>query len=226
MEAKAERSLASMSLRNKWSFAVVCAVALMSTGAFAQDKPIARVTPVPANTTDPVLSPMFDAIRARGNEPLNMHRTLGNSPKVFKAYAELAFALRAAAVVPRVDRELIILRTAHLAGGDYEIVQHRPMALSCGMSRAQLDAIANWKDSSLFDARQKAVLAYADEVAAEKGVSDAVFSELSKFFKPQEIVELTMTAGFYTAAVRVTKALDIQLEKQAGQETNAYGRCG
>ena len=156
---------------------------------------------------------------------MNMHRTLANAPKVFKAYVDLAIALRAGAVVPRQDRELIILRTTHLAGGEYEFVQHRPMALSCGMTPAQLDAIANWRGSSLFDARQKAILAYADEIAAEKGVSDATFKSLTEHFGTQEIVELTITAGFYAASSRVTRALDVQLEKGAGQESNAYGKC-
>jgi alkylhydroperoxidase family enzyme len=190
------------------------------------DKPIARIEPVPPNPSDPILTAMFDGIRSRGAEPLNMHRTLGNAPKVFKAYVDLAYALRAAATVPREYRELIILRTTYLAGGDYEIAQHRPMALSCGMTRPQLDSIANWKKSKLFDERQRAILAYADEMAAQKGVSEATFTQLSKFFSTQEIVELTITAGFYTAASRVTKALDVRLEPGAGQESAQYGRCG
>jgi alkylhydroperoxidase family enzyme len=32
----------------------------------------------------------------------------------------------------------------------------------------------------------------------------------------QEIVELTMTAGFYMAAATVTRALEVQLEDNAG----------
>ena len=154
-----------------------------------------------------------------------MHRTLANAPKVFKAYVDLAIALRAGADVPRKYRELIIIRTAQKAGGDYEVAQHRPMALSCGMTRAQLDAIATWQNSSEFDASQRAVLAYAEEMASDKGVSDATFKSLAEHFRPQEIVELTITAGFYAAAARVTRALEVQLEKGAGDEKNAYGKC-
>ena len=52
----------------------------------------------------------------------------------------MAIALRTAATTPRADRELIILRTAQLVGGEYEYAQHKPMAVSCGMTAAQLDA--------------------------------------------------------------------------------------
>jgi alkylhydroperoxidase family enzyme len=206
----------------KWPFVLVAL--LLPVAGYAQDKPVARIAPMPAHPSDPILGQMFDAIRSRGAEPLNMHLTLGNAPKLFKAYADLAFAIRAADV-PRQYRELIILRTTYLSGGEYETAQHRPMALSCGLTRAQLDAIADWKTSSVFDAPQQAILAYADEMAAEKGVSEATFAALSKFFNPKEIVELTISAGFYAAAARVTKALEVQLEKGAGLETNAYGQC-
>jgi alkylhydroperoxidase family enzyme len=148
-----------------------------------------------------------------------------NAPKIFKAYVDIAYALRSSADVAREFRELIILRTVQLSGGEYEFVQHRPMTLSCGMTPKQIDAIANWRESSSFDTRRRAILTYADEVAAEKGVSDAAFQTLAQFFNPQEIVELTITVGFYTAASRITKALDIKIEKGAGQAAGAYGKC-
>src|SRR5262249_18090451 len=157
---------------------IVLVTLLLSVGALAEDKPIARIDPVPPNPTDPTVSALFDAIRSRGGEPLNMHRTLANAPQIFKAYADLAIALRVSAAVPRKDRELIIIRTAQKAGGDYEVAQHRPMAMSCGLTQAQLEAIANWQNSSEFDARQRSVLAYAEEMAADKGVSDATFKSL------------------------------------------------
>jgi len=204
--------------------ALTLATLLVALPAEAQQAPAARIPLVPADTQDPVLGPMFKGIRARGGEPLNMHRTIGNAPNVFKAYAGLAFALRDQAIVPRADRELIILRAAQLAHGDYEFVQHRPMAISCGMTAAQIDAIAKWRESTVFSERQRAILAYADGMASPGGVDEATFDAMKKHFNPQEIVELSVTAGFYTAASQVTRALGIKLEPQAGQ--TAYGKCG
>jgi len=203
--------------------ALMLAAVAVALPAQAQQAPAARIPLVPADTQDPILGPMFKGIRARGGEPLNMHRTIGNAPNVFKAYAGLAFALRDQAIVPRADRELIILRAAQLAHGDYEFVQHKPMAISCGMSTAQIDAIAKWRDSTLFSDRQRAILAYADGMASPGGVDDATFEAMKKHFSAQEIVELTVTAGFYTAASQVTRSLGIKLEPQAGQ--SAYGKC-
>jgi alkylhydroperoxidase family enzyme len=146
-----------------------------------------------------------------------MHRAVAHSPLVFHAYLHLAYELREQAKVARRYRELIILRTAHRAGGDYEYAQHRPMALGCGITVGQIEEIPDWRRSELFGARDRVVLAYADEIADGGGVSDETFARLAAEFDAQEIVELTVTAGFYTAAAAVTKALAIQPEGNAGQ---------
>jgi alkylhydroperoxidase family enzyme len=62
-------------------------------------------------------------------------------------------------------------------------------------------------------------------MAADKGVSEATFKSLAEHFNPRKIVELTITAGFYAAAARVTRALDVKLEPGAGDEKSAYGKC-
>ena len=86
-----------------------------------------------------------------------------------------------------------------------------------------MDALSQWRRSPLFSDRQRAVLAYADGMASAKGVDDAAFANLKKHFNDREIVELTVTAAFYSASSQVTRALDVKLEPNAGK--TAYGAC-
>lgn len=188
-----------------------------------RDTPPSRLELVRPWPDDPVLARAFEEIRSRGAEPLHMHRVLGHAALVFQAYLHLAYALREQAKVARRYRELMILRTVWRAGGDYEFVQHTPMALSCGITAAQVESVADWRHSDLFDQRERAVLGYADEMAGGAGVSDGAFARLAAEFDPQEIVELTVTAGFYRAAAAVTLALQIQPEENAGQ--TLYGEA-
>ena len=203
---------------------------LLIIGAFsaasvvAQQPPVARIAPVSADTRDPVLVPIFDTIRSRGGQPSNMHRTLGNAPKIFKPYTDLAFALRGESSVPRVYRELIILRATHLFHGDYEFGAHSSMAMSCGLSAEQVAAVRTWPErSALFDERQRAIIAYADGMASPASVDEPTFAALARHFSPKEIVELTITASYYVNAVLVTRALGVRVDGGAGQGT--YGRC-
>ena len=210
------------------ALAVLATVSLAGCATMTASPPsdparVARVPLVASDTNDAIVGPIFSGIKSRGGEPLNMHRAVANSPKIFKSYVDMALALRAGATTPRVDRELIILRTAQIAGGDYEFTQHRPMAVSCGMTAAQLDALAQWRASSLFSDRQRAILAYADGMGSRSGVDDATFAALKRYFTDPEIVELTVTSAFYGMVSQITRSLDVKLEPNAGQ--TAYGAC-
>ena len=88
---------------------------------------------------------------------------------------------------------------------------------------AQLDALPQWRSSTAFNDKQKAILAYADGMVSAKGVDDATFATLRKFYNDQEIVELTVTSAFYGAVAQITRALGVKLEPDAGQ--TAYGTC-
>ena len=77
------------------------------------------------------------------------------------------------------------------------------------MSRAQLDALPNWRGTGLFDARQEAALAYCDSMTREIHVGDEVFAAVRAQFTPQLIVELTATIGAYNMVSRFLQALGI-----------------
>jgi 4-carboxymuconolactone decarboxylase len=145
-----------------------------------------------------------------------MHRALAHAPQVFQAWVDMAYALREQPTTPCHVRELVILRVLHVVGGDYELAQHTSMALSCGLTAEQVEAVRHWRDTDVFDGRQRTLLAYADELVSAEGVGDATFAALGEHLDEQEIVELTLTGAFYAAAATVTKALSVQIEPDAG----------
>lgn len=170
-----------------------------------------RVPLVGDDSPDPRVQSYFAGLRARAGVH-NLHRTLANAPTL--AADGRATAIRTAATVPRLYRELVILRTVQLNGGDYEERQHRPMAVSCGASRAQVDAIATWRTSPLFDPKAQAVLAYAEGVSAPAGPDDATFGAMKAWFNDTEIVELTLAATTYAGNAMFTRALRVPLEPE------------
>ena len=119
---------------------------------------VSRLPPLADPPDDPLLRELFAETRRRGGQVINLHLTLGHAPKVFRARRIMATTLRYEAAAPRALCELAIIRTAQILGGDYELNQHIPMALEAGLTREQLDEVANWEDSDLFDDKQLAVL--------------------------------------------------------------------
>lgn len=138
---------------------------------------VSLVGPAPMET---IVLDVFDRIRARGAEPLHMHRALAHAPHAFRAWVGVAHALRDWAATPRDLQELVILRVLHTVNGDYELAQHRLMALACGLTREQIEAVAHWRDTDVFNSTHRFLLTFAEELVSADGVSDATFAALQE----------------------------------------------
>ena len=170
---------------------------------------MSRVPLVDPNTQDPVIAALFSAIRAKGGGPLNLHRTMANAPELLGPFLDLAVALRASPVSPRIDRELVILRTLQITGGDYGFAHHRAMGLSCGLTEAQIGDLDRWQESPNYSDRQRALLAYADAMTSPDGVDDSTYQALSAILPPREMVEITLSGAFYAMVAQLTRALRV-----------------
>jgi alkylhydroperoxidase family enzyme len=191
----------------------------------ATDGPVARV-PVEEHPADSEALALLDAIRARGNRPINLNLVSALSPKLASARSALVSTIRYESVVPRALRELTILRTAQLMGGDYEVHQHMPAALACGYSQAQLDSLAQWQGSDLFNEKERALLAYLDQAVRSKAeVDDKTFGDFARLFNAKEIVEVTMIAAQYMGTSMLTNALRVKIDEPGVLAAIVLGPC-
>jgi alkylhydroperoxidase family enzyme len=205
------------------SGALLAAMAVAASSV-AEDAPVARLPLVSEHPDDPALAKMFDAIRARGGAVLNIHRVQGHSPALARVRGEYAYAIRFDTIVQPLLREIAILRVGEILHTEYDRKQHAPMAKACGLTDAQLDALGNWRASTLFDERQRALLGYVDALVVKGGdVDDATFAALRREFNPREIVEITLTVGNYYTTGILTKAFKLQPE--ADGRASVRGKC-
>jgi alkylhydroperoxidase family enzyme len=159
--------------------------------AFAEEQAqVSRLPPLP-QPLDPILQDMFDKRRAMGGAVINLTLTTGHAPKFARASGAMAFTIRFDTSTPRSLIELVIFRTAQIAGSDYELNQHTPFMKLCGYSDHQIADVANWQGSTSFDDKQRAALGYVEQMGHGGNVNDAIFAELSRFFTPQQIVEIS-----------------------------------
>jgi alkylhydroperoxidase family enzyme len=114
-------------------------------------------------------------------------------------------------------RELAILRVAKLSGARYEWVQHVPIGQAAGITDAQIAALdAGTTDAACFDARERLVLRFTDEVVRDVRASDETFAHMTKQFPPREIVELILAVGYYMMIARLLETTGVDLEPEAG----------
>ena len=106
----------------------------------------------------------------------------------------------------------VIPGRGRIVGSDYELNQHTPFMKMCRYSNEQLAEVSDWRRSTLFDDKQRALLGYVEQMANGGNVDDPTFAEFSRFFTPQQIIEISYTVGAYYSTGLLTKALKIQPE--------------
>lgn len=174
---------------------------------------MARVTYV-EGSDDPELSALVDKVRSgRRGSLINVYKLLLNSPPLAETWFDHLGAVRWKTQLDGRLREIVIIRIAYVNDVPYVLRQHVPkLAEAEGMIAAECEALKDWEKSDLFDARERAALAFADCMTRDVAVPDDVFDELSDHFDERRIVELAVLIGTYNMHNRVMTALKIDLE--------------
>lgn len=177
---------------------------------------MARV-PLIQEQDHPEFAEVIEKYRAgRRGKLINIYRMLLNAPPLAESWFNHSNTVRWKTSLDGRLREIVIIRMGHLTNAQYVLRQHVPaLALAEGLSLSECDALADWRPSTLFSERERAVLAYADTMTRDIAVPDAVFAELKRHFNPREIVELTVLIGTYNMNARVLQALELDLEPLA-----------
>ena len=177
---------------------------------------MARV-PLIEETKHPELAESIAKIKgARGGRLINIYRLMLHSPALANAWFDLNQAVRYGTEIDGQSRELAVIRVAILNGVEYVQRAHGPAyALKEGLTPEQVAALWEWRASQLFNAQQRALLAYTDAITEKIEVTDDVFNNARKHFSERQIVELTMLIGAYNMLTRFLKALKVDPEPPA-----------
>jgi 4-carboxymuconolactone decarboxylase len=150
---------------------------------------------------------------ARGGRLINVYRMLLHSPAVTEAWLNFISSLRTGTEIDEKTKELVIMRVAILNRVDYVLNTHVQIyAPKAGVTREQIDTLANWPSSTHFSDHERALLAYVDAMTEEIEVPDAVFEALRSHYSERQVVEITVLIGTYNMHTRVLQALRIDPE--------------
>lgn len=93
---------------------------------------------------------------------------------------------------------LVDIRASQLNRCAWCLDMHVAEAREAGIPQRQIDLIAAWEEAGeLFTARQRAVLAFTEQVTliSDGGVSDDVWAQVRAVFSEEETVQLLMTVA-------------------------------
>ena len=92
---------------------------------------------------------------------------------------------------------LIKLRASQINGCAFCVDMHVKEARRHGLSEQWINLLSVWRESPLYDAKERALLNWVESVTniAQTGIPDDGFETLSGQFSPDEIAKLTVAIG-------------------------------
>ncbi len=105
--------------------------------------------------------------------------------------------------------ELIKIRVSQINGCAFCLQLHLNHGRGLGVEQARLDMIAAWRDASIYTARERSALAWAEALTlmAQHHAGDGLYAQLQSQFSESEIAFLTAAIANINAWNRIAAGL-------------------
>jgi uncharacterized peroxidase-related enzyme len=179
----------------------------MST-ATATPKPV--ISALTRDQAAAEVHPIFDRLTQNVGHMPGFFATMARVPEALQHFIPLYGAVINKGSVEAKYKELAYLKTAHLNGCEYCFRAHSASGKKNGVSDAQLKDLAFFVRSAAYDAKEKAVLLYAERITrGASAIREGAINDLKQHFNDDQIVELTLTICIANFTNRFNDALMI-----------------
>ncbi|WP_075292275.1 carboxymuconolactone decarboxylase family protein [Pararhizobium arenae] len=152
-----------------------------------------------------------------------MHERLNypqHSPDVFKKLGEATFAIKKGPLEKKLVA-LVEVRASQINGCAFCLDMHIKEARLAGERELRLHHVAAWRESHLFDERERAALQWTEALTElpTAGISDEQFAMMKRLFSDAEISDLT----FVIMLINAWNRAGIAFKTVPGSADKAYG---
>ena len=170
-----------------------------------------RVSAKQLNEYPWILRPFFWNQKRKYGAVLQPGLLWARVPKLFAAVAVLYGVLdRKRSPLGPVLRSLVTVRVSQINWCRFCVdINSATLAKRSG-SMEKVESLENWKQSELFDAKEKVVLEYTEAVTySDRQMTDELMERLKVFFDDDGIVELTGLIAFQNLSSKFNSSLDV-----------------
>jgi AhpD family alkylhydroperoxidase len=148
------------------------------------------------------------------------------APDGYTALSSLGHYIKTGTALEPVLLSLVYLRASELNSCDFCIGMHTAELHKHNEPQSRIDAVADWRSSDAFTARERAALAWTEAVTELHGshVSDTDYAAVSEFFHDKDLVDLTFAIANINAWNRLGVAFRAEWnprKEAANEETMA-----
>ena len=140
---------------------------------------------------------------------VNIQKT---QPEVWKAMYAMSLAVSKSSLT-NIHKELIKLRASQLNSCAFCINMHTKDALRMGETQQRIFLLSAWRETDLFSAEEKALIALTEEVTMihNQGVSATTYNQALQYFSAEAIGEIITSAVMINAWNRIAVSTHMPL---------------
>ena len=143
---------------------------------------------------------------------MNALGTLAQHPELTKAFNTFnGHILYNTSLSPR-QRELLVLRIAHLRQSEYEWRQHLVLAADADITEDEVAAIQAGPDAPSWSTADAALVRAADELLADARIADDTWATLADELDTHQLMDVVFTVGAYDLIAMAFKSFGVELD--------------
>jgi AhpD family alkylhydroperoxidase len=170
-----------------------------------------RIAPQPITAYPWFLRPFFWNQRRKYGQVLDAALLWARSPGLFLGVAILYGLIdrRRSPIEPPL-RSLITVRVSQINGCPFCVDLNAATLIKRGASVGKVEALMRWRQSQLFDERDRCALEYAEAMTcSDRRVDENTYRWLKTHFNDDAIVELTALIAFQNLSSKFNSALAV-----------------
>lgn len=171
-----------------------------------------RIPPLAEGEGDEQARRLLDGLEVGDDRIPNIFTTFARHPRLFRRWLGLGQHLLRESTLPAREREVVILRTAALSGSCYEWTQHVVIGRRAGLTDEEIDRIAEGPDAPGWADDDRVLLRAIDELHGGHRLSEAAWTALSTRWDTSQVMDFTMTVGFYTMTAMALNAFGVEVD--------------
>jgi AhpD family alkylhydroperoxidase len=142
------------------------------------------------------------------------------SPELFRKFAAFSQQVAKSSIGPSI-RDLVFLRVSQINGCAFCVDMHVKEATIHGERALRLHHVAIWRESPLFDARERAALEWSETLTnlTRDGVPDEIYERAREQLSEAELADLT----FAVIAINGWNRASIAFASVPGSSDKEYG---
>lgn len=142
------------------------------------------------------------------------------SPELFKKFAEFGNAIKHSSIEESIH-DLVNIRASQINGCTFCLDMHVKEATLRGERPLRIHHVAAWRESTLFEPRERAALAWTEALTqlSPQGVSDDVYERVRAHLSEKELTDLT----YLVMAINAWNRINVAFRPLPGAFDKAFG---